>query len=53
MTQDQLTQLCGSAMRAEVFCKYLTDAMAAFQVNTRRRQAMFLAQGLHETGALK
>lgn len=53
MTLDQLTNLCGYANRAEIFLPYLNVAMEKFDINTKQRQAMFLAQILHESGGLK
>lgn len=53
MTEAQLAELCGSEKRAAIFAPYLTDAMVRFDINTKRRQAMFLAQILHESGGLR
>jgi len=53
MTEQQLSELCGSEKRAAVFVGYLSDAMARFDINTKQREAMFLAQILHESGGLQ
>lgn len=53
MTVQQLAELCGSEKRAGVFAGHLTDAMAQYSINTKQREAAFLAQILHESGGLR
>lgn len=53
MTTNQLTAICGSEKRAEVFADYLTQAMSQYEINTIPRQAMFLGQIMHESGGLR
>lgn len=53
MTPSLLRLMGVSADRAETFADPLTEAMDEYDINTRERQAAFLAQVLHETGLLR
>lgn len=53
MTETQLAELCGSNARAAIFADYLIDAMTKFQINTKQRESMFMAQIMHESGGLR
>lgn len=53
ITKEQLIRILpGSAPVAAVFVPALNDAMALYQINTRKRIAAFLAQIGHESGQL-
>jgi len=53
LNPSQLRQIMPQAgVRADAFCAPLNAAMAEFGIDTRARQAPFLAQFAHETGQL-
>ena len=53
ITVEQLKKIMPYAYRAEEFIIPLNDAMEDAQINTKLRQAAFLAQIGHESGQLK
>ncbi len=54
ITLDQLRAIMPAArLRAVVYLLPLEEAMAEFGIDTPQRQAMFLAQVCHESGALR
>ncbi len=54
MTTDQLKKIMPQAgAKADLFAIPLTDAMAEFDINTKARQAAFIAQIGHESGQLR
>jgi putative chitinase len=54
MTPAELaTMMPFGAIRAMNYAEPLTRTMAEFEIDTRRRQAAFLAQIAHESGSLK
>lgn len=50
--QADLEQLVGPQL-AQTFYRHLLEGFSAFQINTNRRQALFLAHALHESGGLR
>lgn len=54
MTADEIRQIMPYAgQRADIYAEPLTEAMEEFSINTRLRQAAFLAMIAHESGSLK
>ena len=52
MTLDQLKIIAPLASKADKYLPMLNDTMTRYEINTPLRQAHFLAQVLHESGAL-
>lgn len=54
VTSEQILQIMPFAnSRIHLFLDYLNDAMAEYDIDTRMRQAAFLAQIAHESGELR
>jgi len=54
LTADQLRKIMPQAgQKADIFAVPLSDAMAEFEINTKARQAAFIAQIGHESGQLR
>ena len=51
-TKDVLVELGATSANADKFHAALDAAMNEFSINTPKRQAMFLAQIMHESGKL-
>jgi putative chitinase len=50
---EELKQICPSVKNAEMFVPILNEYFIQYEFNTVNRQAMFIAQTLHETGGYK
>lgn len=54
LTLNQVASACGARIdRAQMWLPWLTAAMDAYEINTRKRCAAFLAQIGHESGGLR
>ena len=53
VSPKQLQDLYGSTSKAAVFAPYLSNACEAYEINTPKRLAAFLAQVGHESGCLQ
>ena len=51
-TKDLLKKLGVTTANANKYCDALDETMSAYSINTAKRQAMFIAQILHESGLL-
>jgi len=53
MNVDQLKQICPTVKSSELWVPVFNELLPQYELNTINRQAMFLAQTLHETAGFK